>query len=178
MNVLELNVAHGSGPQPEPFLDFLVDGRSLGHWFGGDTTALTVTDHEFRTTNLRRLLGEDIALPTFEPRFYRTRIERALGMRGTPYAPYESAFADGRIGLYYCYCGDMDCGVLSTRIEFAPDTVTWHDVAWQVTYEPFGARAQDESAATFIFDRAPYLALLGRTVVADWSDGVPDLSQA
>lgn len=79
-------------PDPISFLDFTVDGASLGERFNGEITSLTVHDPDFRTENLRRLTGAQIPLPTFEPRFYRTRVDRLLHRRGTPHAPHETAF--------------------------------------------------------------------------------------
>lgn len=92
-----------------------------------------------------------------------------------PVAFYESAFRDGRVGLYYCPCGDVDCGVVSTRIEIASDVVSWHEVGWQTSYEPFkpdGPIADGES--TFRFIREQYDSLLRGLLEADWSLGVPD----
>lgn len=151
-----------------PFLDFVVDGKSLGHRLGGEVTALTVDQPDFRTENLLRLDGADVPLPTFEPQFRRSRIDRLLGRRGAPVACHESAFGDGRICLYYCRCGDIDCGVLSTRLEVGETTVTWHDVGWQVGYEPFDE--EKDALATFVFDRSAYEQLLRDLLGADWSD--------
>lgn len=89
-----------------------------------------------------------------------------------PCAPYETAFADGRIGLYFCPCGDLDCGVLSTRIELTPSRVTWHDVGWQVTYRPFDPE-QELGVVRFDFDRVQYDELFQWLMAADWSQGVP-----
>lgn len=155
-----------------PFLDFTVDGESLGDRFSGDMTALTVDDAAVRTECLRRLGGEPITLPSFRPEFHKTRLDRMLRLRGTPEAPHESAFADGRIALYYCSCGDMDCGVVSTRLEFTETTVIWHDVGWQVTYEPFEA-LQEVGVQTYEFARADYDDLIAWLLTADWTQTVP-----
>lgn len=162
-------------PDRIPFLDFTIGGKRLCDRFGGDLTALTTLDPQFRMTNLRRLAGEVVPLPSFEPRFHRTPLDRLLRRRGAPYAFVESAFSDGRIGLLYCPCGDMDCGVLSTRIEFTPETVTWHEVCWQRTYEPFEPDHQAYlGESTFTFERTQYDWLIGWLLRADWSDSVPD----
>jgi len=161
---------------PVQFLDFTIDGVSLTAKFGGDLTALTVIESEFRIKNLQRLAGGDVPLPTLEPTFHQSRLDRLLRRRGIPIAFTESAFPDGRVGLLYCPCGDMDCGVLSTRIEFTPGTVTWHDVGWQVTYEPNDPDSQGylREPESFTFDRTQYDSLLSYLLGADWSDRVPD----
>lgn len=53
-----------------------------------------------------------------------------------------------------------------------PSTVTWHEVGWQVTYEPFNPE-QEPGVATFDFDRAKYDELFKWLTEADWSKGVP-----
>ena len=37
----------------------------------------------------------------------------------------------GRVALYICpLCADLSCDTVGCRIEFTPDTVTWHDFCW------------------------------------------------
>lgn len=65
----------------------------------------------------------------------------------------------------------MDCGVVSTRVEMTSHTVTWHEIGWQVAYEPFNP--ERDGLATFIFERESYGQLLGWLITADWSAGIP-----
>lgn len=177
-NSIEMSWALGDPadhPDRIPFLDFTVDGRSLCDRFGGDITALHQLDPDFRTTNLQRLAGHPVPLPSFSPRFHRTPLDRLLRRRGAPFAFVESAFADGRVGLLYCPCGNMDCGVLSTRIEFTPELVAWRDIGWQVTYEPDDPKFQGylNDPESFAFERAQYDSLMSWLLSADWSASIP-----
>lgn len=186
MNVLGLRpVTHyvpaifGGRCEDLTFLDFTIDGRSLGEVFPDslENTALLADEHEFRTTNLRRLAGLPTPPPDFRPRFVeQSWLDRLLRRPREATAPYESAFEDGRIGLRYCACGDMDCGVLSAEVEFGPTQVWWRDVAHQTTYQPFAPGGKGEAARSFVFERQPYQDLFDRLLGADWSTGLPALA--
>lgn len=176
-----------AGADVYAWLDWTVDGKSLRSKYsqkGTDDTDITLLhardleDEPFRTESLRRLRGDTLSPPTFEPRFYRTRLDRLLHRRGTPYAPAGTAFEDGRVGLLYCYCGDLDCGALSTRVEVTAETINWRDIGWQVTYEPYTPYDEVQQwlgDRDLTFDRAPYESLINRLLEADWSHGLPQL---
>lgn len=158
---------------PMPFLDFTIDGTSLRELFDRPDylTLLTVNDFDSatRSESMERLLGVPAAPPDFTPRYHRTRFDRWLRLRGTPYAPWGAVFEDGRIGLLFCRCGDLDCGTLSTRLEFHEDFVIWRDIGWQTTYEPFVRPERDDAATTARFAREPYERLIRSLLKGDWS---------
>jgi hypothetical protein len=162
-------------------LEWTVDGELLRDIHDFDPSGITMLQpgaHRalLRTENLRRLRGDDIPPPVLEPRYHRTRLDRLLHLRGTPYAPSAVAFEDGRVGLIYCPCEDLDCGVLSARVEVTAASVTWHDVGWQVPYEPCTAPGRDQRTTgprDLVFDRDEYEALIHHLLEADWVDGLP-----
>ena len=167
----------GWDDNPSQFLDLTIDGSSLREMFNGpdDLTLLTTDsfDNASRTESLKRLLGMQVAAPDFTPRFHRTRLEQWLRMRGTPYAPWATAFEDGRIGLLFCRCGDLDCGTLSMHLEVHDDSVVWRDIGWQTTYEPSTRPEREGALVTARFARGPYERLLLDLLDWDWSDGPP-----
>lgn len=162
-----------------PWLEWTVDGVPLRSLYAASpddsvVTMLDLEDESMRSENLRRLRGDAIAPPTFE-RFHRTKLDRWLHLRGAPCAPVGTAFLDGRVGLLYCVCGDLDCGALSTWIDVTPETVTWRDIGWQVTYKPYVTYASGDFVGDrdLTFDRVQYLAQINQLLDADWSDGLP-----
>ena len=160
---------------PLQFLDFTIDGCSLRDMFDrpDDLTLLTADsfDNASRSESLQRLLGMQVAAPDFSPHFHRTRLERWLRMRGTPHAPWGTAFEDGRIGLLFCRCGDLNCGALSVHLEVDDDSVVWRDIGWQTTYEPFTRPEREDALVTARFAREPYERLLRELLDWDWSHG-------
>jgi hypothetical protein len=165
-------------PGPTEFLDFTVDGRGLRAMFDGedDVTRLNSgwDSDAVRAENLARLLGQPIP-PEHVRRFHRTRLDRLFLREGKPYSFSETAFQDGRVGLLYCRCGDMDCGVLSTRVGLTPDTVVWHDIAWQRSCGPPVPPERVGAFVTVVFGREQYEGLLRSLLGADWTEGVPSL---
>ena len=165
---------------PASFLDFTIDGTSLRELFDRPDYLTLLTANDFdsstRLESLQRLLGVDIPPPSFTPRFHRTRLDRWLRRRGTPYAPWGTAFEDGRVGLLFCRCGDLDCGTLSTRLEFHRDSVVWRDIGWQTTYERFAGVDTDDALTTAEFSRGSYERLIRGLLETDWSIGHPNLS--
>ncbi|WP_235737558.1 hypothetical protein [Nocardioides alcanivorans] len=160
MNVLGLRRVEHRVPnlddQPDSHVvswDFTIDGITLNELHQDDNVGmLGGMDEEFAKENLLRLLGEPVPAPTFEIQWYR-KPKRILGLfprSGVPYAVSESAFRDGRVGLTYCFCGDMDCGVLSASIELTPAWVAWREVAFQVTYEDAPQRAAHAGLPTYV----------------------------
>lgn len=164
----------GSPADPSVSWHFTVDGLTLNELHGDDNVGvLGGMDQDFANENLRRLLGEPVPAPTFEIRWAQ-KPRRILGIfsrPGIPFAWSESAFPDGRVGLTYCFCGDLDCGVLSANIEVSPDRVAWREVAFQTTFEP----PQVAEAPTYFFDRAQYESVLCAALNATWIDGTPVL---
>lgn len=163
-----------------PFLEWTIDGlplRDLHEFDPAGTTMLQpgAAHEQLRTENLRRLRGEHLPLPVFEPRYHRTRLDQILHLRGTPHAPSGTAFEDGRVGLVYCPCEDLDCGVLTARVEVTATTVAWREIGWQVTYEPFAPEAGEDApgARDLVFDRRRCEELIDALLVADWSEGLP-----
>ncbi len=114
----------------------------------------------YRIEKLRRLRGEDLPPPTFEPRFRPSRLDRLLGKRGVPIAPFGAAFQDGRVALLLCACGDLDCPTLSANVVVNDATVEWRDVGWQVSYEPFEAQDVVREQPHMTFERSAYEALV------------------
>lgn len=155
------------GAQTIDFLDWLIDGvsaRELAAATSGHMTLLQDTPwvQEHRFDLLRRLRGDRLPVPTYTPTFHRTRLDRLLGRRGTPDAPFGAAFKDERVGLLFCFCGDLECPTLTAQIVIHDDTVEWRDIAWQAlsettvgeTYGPVG------SFVDAVFQRAPYETLI------------------
>ncbi len=143
-----------------PLREIVDDPTSIPPLYAG-------ADEDQRRELLLRLRGDRTDLPTFVPRFERSRLDRLLGRRGTPWAPFGSAFEDGRVVLLECPCGDLDCGALTTEVVVEDDAVEWRDIGRQVTYEPFaGYNAEVWSAR---FDRSQYLAVIDDVIAMDWS---------
>lgn len=167
-------------PGPREFFDLTIDSRGLLEMFDGDDEVTRLNSDwdsdRVRTEHLNRLMGQHVAPPDFAPRFHRTRLDRLLGRRGTPYAFSESAFEDGRVGLLYCRCGDMDCGVLSAKIEFTTDRAVWHEIGWQVPCEPPRPAQVAGGFVTVGFAREQYELVLHSLLSADWTDGLPPIT--
>jgi hypothetical protein len=195
VHVLGVQAAHldpqeaGSRPSEDGYswLEWTVDGASLRSIYasaGPGESAITMLqardaeDEPLRTESLLRLRGDDIPSPTFAPHYHRTRLDRLLHLRGTPVAPSGTAYQDGRVGLLFCYCGDLDCGALTARVEVQGETVSWRDIGWQVTYEPYVPYDEGQDwlgHRDLIFDRAQYESLINSLLDADWSQGLPQL---
>lgn len=114
--------------------------------------------------NLFRLRGDRTDPPVHEARFERTWLDRLLGRRGVPWAPWQPAFEDGRVVLLVCWCGDLDCGAISTQVVLHDETVEWRDIGWQVTYEPF---APEIPARSTLFERTAYLQVIDGLLASD-----------
>ena len=151
-------------------LEWTINGVPLGEIVGDPTSTTPLyaaADEDQRRELLLRLRGDRSDLPTFVPRFERTRLDRLLGRQGTPWAPFGPAFEDGRVVLLECPCGDLDCGALTTEVVVGDDAVEWREIGWQVTYEPFaGYNAEVWSAR---FDRSQYVAVIDDVLAMDWS---------
>lgn len=181
VNVMHMNDGRRSWDEnPLEFLDFTIDGASLRQMFNGpdDLTLLTAdkSDSASRYESLERLLGISVPAPDFTPRCYRTRLDRLLRLRGTPYAASGTAFEDGRVGLLYCRCGDLDCGTLSMNLETQDEFVVWRDIGWQTTYEQFPHPERDDALVSARFAREPYEQMIRSLMEADWTEGLPDVS--
>ena len=192
MNTLGVRVAQlaPSGTEADvwdftyPWLEWTIDGASLRSMYSPRPDDRVVTmlrardneDEPMRSENLLRLRGDALAPPKSEPRFHRTKLDRLLHLRGTPYAAEGTALEDGRVGLLYCYCGDLDCGALSTWVDVTAETVTWRDIGWQVTYRPYAAYDPEQDwpgDRDLTFDRTQYMALINQLLDADWAHGLP-----
>lgn len=158
------------------FLDWTIDGVPLRKTFGDgeeDTNSTLLyedADPTDRLENLRRLREFDTPPPTFEPRYHRTWFDRLVRLRGTPIAPWGTAFSDGRVCLLYCFCGDLDCPTLSTQVVTHADKVEWREIGWQVTYEPF--ESNQSELVNAVFERKAYETLIDNLLQGDWS--LPD----
>ncbi|MCX6406983.1 MAG: hypothetical protein NTV28_08700 [Propionibacteriales bacterium] len=151
-------------------LEWTINGVPLRE-IVGDPSSMSplyvAADEDQRRELLLRLRGSRTDLPTFVPRFERSRLDRLLGRRGIPWAPFGPAFEDGRVVLLECPCGDLDCGALTTEVVVGDDVVEWRVIGWQVTYEPFaGFNAKVWSAR---FDRSQYVAVIDDVLAMDWS---------
>ena len=82
-------------PQPHRQSDFIIDGQSLGQFFGFEAG--------------RPWFGQTC----FDyPDPYRTEmIEQLRGVK-----PAENQFETERFVLYKCHCGDDNCGIISCQI--------------------------------------------------------------
>lgn len=102
----------GANQTPVRFLDFVVDGRSLYERHGADFVA---------------------PLGWLAPDEDRRAADRLLRK-----APPD---VDDRVALYVCpECGDLDCGVISARIERDGDAIVWRDLAFSSAGEDGGWR--------------------------------------
>ena len=126
------------------YLDFVVDGRSLGR--------------ELRTA------GYDL-VSVFTAEWTDSTLEEAAGRL---LLTKNSNFPNGRRSLYVCgECGDLGCGAVSIVLDMKEETAIWRDFGYENTYEdvvrfeelrslgPFqfsleGYRRTIESALTFI----------------------------
>ena len=70
----------------------------------------------------------------------------------------------------------MDCGVLSAKIEFTTDRVVWHEIGWQVRYEPSRPAQVAGGLVTVGFAREQYELVLHSLLSADWTDGLPPIT--
>ena len=62
-------------------------------------------------------------------------------------------FADGRLGVHTCYCGDLGCGAISARVVRHGDLVEWRNLAYQNLYDD---QAIPVDAPTFEFSATQY----------------------
>jgi hypothetical protein len=195
VNTLSVQAAHldqadessRNGEVGYSWLEWVVDGVSLRSRYahdGAGANQITMLmardsdDESFRTESLLRLRGDTVAPPKFEPTYHRTRFDRLLHLRGEPIAPAGTALEDGRIGLLFCYCGDLECGALTTRLDVGPKTIEWRDIGWQVVsqpYEPYDPDQEWLGARDLSFDRIQYESLINGLLEADWSAGLPAL---
>lgn len=122
-----------------PFVDFVVDGRSLLEYLGwpDQITALEGKPRPVNEAAIRQLL-------MLEP----------------------TELVDGRQAIYICpECGDLGCGAISAVVELRGDFVVWEDFA---SYNPYNydenappgtpaiGRAGYEGIGPFIFDAEAY----------------------
>ncbi len=72
-----------------------------------------------------------------------------------------SPFPSGRVPLFICFCGDLDCGALTVDISSTADTVRWSDFGSGSTWEE-GLYQSDHMKRTgpFTFERSAYLDAL------------------
>lgn len=70
-------------------------------------------------------------------------------------------FPSGRVPLFICFCGDLDCGALTVDISSTSDTVRWSTFGSESTWEE-GLYQSDHMKRTgpFTFDRNAYLNAL------------------
>lgn len=149
--------------------EWTINGASLSEMFDDDTFVPLMYDHSVDLSDaLLRLRGDITDPPVFTPKHERTMLDRLLRRKGTPWAFSGSAYEDGRVCLLQCPCGDLDCGALTTQVEFSDQTVEWKDIGWQVTYEPFVG--YNDSMRTATFDRAEYISLIDELLEKDWAE--------
>lgn len=72
-----------------------------------------------------------------------------------------SSFPSGRVPLFICFCGDLDCGALTVDISSTADTVRWSAFGSESTWEE-GFYQSDHMKRTgpFTFERTAYLNAL------------------
>ena len=130
---------HVSGPNrvDRSFLDFVVDGLSLYDEIG-------------RRSDLVSTLW--ISPPA--PEEQQKAVRRLLGLE-------QGDLPGDRVSLYVCpECGDVGCGAITLKIEFAVDEVRWSDFGYENTYEESIDRASYGSIGPFRFSRQAYEELM------------------
>lgn len=148
------------------FLDWVIDGTSLRDRFDAATEMTLLQDEKWmrphRTESIARLRGEVTGPPAYRPQFRRTTLDRLLGRQGTPVARFGAAFDDGRVGLLFCVCGDIDCPILSAEVVVAGGVVQWRDIGWQVGHAPFGGEgpAEQDEGVCATFELREYESLM------------------
>src|SRR5687767_7822211 len=90
---------------------------------------------------------------SYEPLAANDLVAPSRHLLGDPQRLYQ--YAQGRVALLGCECGESGCWPFVARIDLADDRVTWRDFAQphrpQWSYAGFGP---------FVFDRAAYAAAL------------------
>jgi hypothetical protein len=130
---------HVSGPDrvDRSFLDFVVDGLSLYDEIGRRSDRVSTlwisppaADEEQKA--VRRLLRHE-----------------------------QGDLPGDRVSLYVCpECGDVGCGAITLKIEFAVDDVIWSDFGYENTHEESIDRASYGSIGPFRFSRQAYEELM------------------
>ena len=96
-----------------------------------------------------RLAGSYVGLPP-EEMFLPSR--RLLGEPGTY---YDADYADGRLAVLGCVCGEVGCWPLLVGISVGEDVVTWEDFR-----QPHGGAWRYGVLGPFVFGRGAYEAEL------------------
>lgn len=105
-----------SGKTRREYLDFVVDGKSIGELVGGDLSCLGGTPEENEKTLQRLLLEEPGELPDKHRRM-----------------------------LYVCgECGDIGCGATTLQIDIDGDLVTWSNFAYENNYQEIDFEGYEE----------------------------------
>lgn len=99
--------------------------------------------------------GQMSVLDDMVPQKRRRQYARELSLLET------NLFASGRVALFICFCGDLDCGALTVDISGTSDTVRWSAFGSESTWED-GLYQSDHMKRTgpFTFERNAYLNAL------------------
>ena len=89
----------------------------------------------------------------YEPLPAKELVAPSRHLLGEPDRLYQ--FAEGRVALLGCECGESGCWPFVARIEVAEDRVTWRDFA-----QPHRPQWSYQSFGPFVFDRSAYEAAL------------------
>jgi len=73
-----------------------------------------------------------------------------------------SDFASGRVPLYLCRCGDLECGALTASVTEADGTITWSDFGWEgpSAGEAISQNQYMSRTGPFVFEKQAYLYTL------------------
>ncbi|HEY6377042.1 MAG TPA: hypothetical protein VIX90_16095 [Edaphobacter sp.] len=131
---------HVSGPgvrSGRSFLDFVIDGLSLYDEIG------------WRSDLISTLW---VSPPV--PEEQQKAVRRLLGLE-------QGDLPGDRVSLYVCpECGDVGCGAITLKVEFAADEVIWSDFGYENNYEESIDRVSYGSMGPFRFSRQAYEELM------------------
>jgi hypothetical protein len=115
------------------YVDFVVDGRSLGQ--------------------LINSLGYDLVsvfTAEWENSYFEDAKQRLLLQK-------DSDFPNGRRSLYVCSeCGDLGCGAVSIIVEFQGESVIWRNFGYENTWEEIVRFEQLKDIGPFRFPLVSY----------------------
>lgn len=99
--------------------------------------------------------GSLSVLSTMVPRKQRKLYAKELSLTG------EGLLKSGRAPLFTCFCGDLDCGVVTVAVTAKDDTVVWADFGMEDGMgRGFSQSDYMERTGPFVFVRSAYLKTL------------------
>ena len=155
---VEALLSKASGKLEVDWLDFVIDGQSLGNIFSAIGQGSTAGD----------LIG---CLGWAANRPYEDDLIRRLLLKEA------SELETGRFLLYVCpECGDVGCGAVTATIDETPEAIVWKDFGHEVNYafedEPYFRLEGYEHIGPFRFNKGQYRETLVRSA---WPNKEPAL---